>query len=191
MSASSPSLKNPILIGMLVIGGVAVTMLNLQTFGPGARPSRRVQNSALSQPALPPDLAILVQEAMAGSRGMAETGSRRPRALPDLKRDPFQTPTATPVATRAAAAPRQASTKGELVCSAVMTGGKGPSAMLNGKFYVPGDKVQGYTLAWIATNGVTLENAGGAKKFVPLTSRGARDGALTVKLGRKQTTDNP
>lgn len=190
MSASSPSLKNPILIGMLVLGGIAVTILNIQTFGSGARPSRRVQNSGLNQPALPPDLAILVQAAMSEGSGQAGAKAAPPRVLPTLTRDPFQGPP-TRSATRSTTAAPAARPKGELVCSAVMTGGKRPSAMLNGKFYTPGDKVQGYTLAWIASNGVTLENSGGAKKFIPLTNKSRQTGALTVKLGQKPSTDNP
>jgi hypothetical protein len=187
MSASSPSLKNPAVIGVLVVAAVAVTILNLQTFGPRARSGPRVQATMQNQPALPPDLALLVQRAMTGSTSAGDGGSVPGRELPRLPRDPFHA--VTPGTEQAAPPPRvQTAPRQDLVCSAVMTGGKRPSALLNGKFYSPGDKVQGYTLAWIATNGVTLETSGGAKKFIPLANRSRKSGAVTVKLGQRTPT---
>ena len=67
MSASSPSLKHPAVIGVLIIGAVAVAFLNIKTFGPVQKPSHRLQAAAMDQPALPPDLARLVTQAMKGS----------------------------------------------------------------------------------------------------------------------------
>ena len=190
MSANSPSLKNPILIGMIVVGGIAVTILNINTFGPGSRPSRRVQSGMLNQPALPPDLAILVQQAMSKDEP-AELNSATPRhTLPSLDRDPFKVKTLAPVARPTTTDKPAAPKPGELTCSAIMTGGKRTSALINGKFFSPGDKVQGYTLAWIATNGVTLQNSQGKKKFLPLTNKASQSGALRVDMGPKSSTED-
>ena len=187
MSASSPSLKHPVVIVGLVLGAVAVAVLNIQTFGPGQRPTHRVQAAAQNMPALPPDLALLVQAAVSGQS--SSNGEQQKRRLPQLERDPFRVDTgiAPPPDPQAPAAAAPVKPRG-LVCSAVMTGGKRPSAMINGKFYSPGDRVEGWTLAWIATNGVTLQNSKGAKKFVPLTNKARQSGALTVKLGQKPST---
>ena len=191
MSANSPSLKNPILIGMIVVCGIAVTILNINTFGPGGnKPSRRMQSGMLNQPALPPDLAIMVQEAMSKVEpGQLSPTSRRQKA-PSLDRDPFRTWTPPVVARKTTKAKPTAVKQGPLTCSAIMTGGKRSSALINDKFYSPGDQVQGYTLAWIATNGVTLQNSQGVNKFLPLTIKSGQSGALRVDMGPKSSTDD-
>lgn len=183
MSASSHSLKNPILIGAIVLGGIAVTVLNINTFGPGAKPTRRVQASAQNQPALPPDLAILVQEAMTGGNLSSGIGPVEKQNQPSLDRDPFLTETKPAAKVHTDTSQPKSVQKADLTCSAIMTGGKRPSALINGKFYSPGDKLYGYTLAWIATTGVTLQNSQGAKKFLPLAIKGQRSGALRVDMG--------
>lgn len=188
MSASSPSLKNPVVIGVLVVAAVAVTVLNIQTFGPPARSGPRVQATMQNQPALPPDLALLVQRAMTGGPRRTGPGATEDRPLPRLRRDPFRAVTHGMKDVAVPDPEDKPIPRPGLVCSAVMTGGKRPSALLNGKFYSPGDKVQGYTLAWIATNGVTLETSGGAKKFIPLANRSHKAGAVTVKLGHRPET---
>ena len=187
MSASSHSLKNPILIGAIILGGIAVTVLNINTFGPGAKPTRRIQASAQNQPALPPDLAILVQEAMTGGNLTSVTGPVEKQNQPSLDRDPFLTDTKPVAKTPSDSSQPKSVRKAGLVCSAIMTGSKRPSALINGKFYSPGDKLYGYTLAWIATNGVTLQNSQGAKKFLPLAIKGQRSGALRVDMGPRSS----
>ncbi len=190
MSANSPSLKHPAVIGVLIIGAVVVAFLNIKTFGPVHKPSHRVQAAAMDQPALPPDLARLVTRAMKGSGSEVQGASPlQNQALPRLKRDPFEENGRAParVITAAPAATAKPSSS-ELVCSAVMTGGKRPSAMINGKFYSPGDKIGAYTLAWIASNGVTVKSGQGYKKFLPLANKSGQNGKLKVTVGQRPTT---
>jgi hypothetical protein len=177
-------------IGVLIIGAVAVAILNIMTFGPAQKPSHRVQAAAMDQPALPPDLAQLVTQAMKGSGHEVQgEATLQDRSLPRLNRDPFEESgrararviTAAPV-TKTQPADKQ------LICSAVMTGGKRPSAMINGKFYSPGDKIGSYTLAWIASNGVTIQTGQGSKKFLPLTNKSGQSGKLQVTVGQRPTT---
>ena len=190
MSANSPSLKHPAVIGALIIGAVVVAFLNIKTFGPVQKPSHRVQAAAMDQPALPPDLAMLVQQAMNGEdHGGPDASTSADRPLPRLKRDPFEESGRARAlvlpATTVAAAKLSSS---ELICSAVMTGGKRPSAMINGKFYSPGDKIGTYTLAWIASNGVTVKSGQGYKKFLPLANKSGQNGKLKVTVGQRPTT---
>ena len=135
MSASSRSLKNPILIGAIVLGGIAVTVLNINTFGPGAKPTRRIQASAQNQPSLPPDLAILVQEAMTGGNLSSGIGPVEKQNQPSLDRDPFLTETKPAAKVHTDTSQPKSVQKADLTCSAIMTGGKRPSALINGKFY--------------------------------------------------------
>lgn len=184
MSASSPNLKHPAVVGFLILGAVAVTILNIQTFGTGKRPTRRLQTAVMDQPALPPDLALLVQEAMSARTDHPDDRPQPPRNLPRLSRDPFQEKVSTRrvLPTGEVTTPTK-SRSAELVCSAVMTGSKRPSAMINGKFYSPGDAIGNWTLAWIASTGVTLQTSQGHKKFLPLTNHSSHSGALEVKVG--------
>ena len=190
MSVNSPSLKNRVLIGAIIIAGVGVTVLNIKTFGPAARPGRRVQASLQDQPVLPPDLALLVHAAMSGGPPGIKPVTQGKKHLPDLHRDPFRARTAPVAATAKAPGAKPAARKRRgLVCSAIMTGGKRPSALINDRFYSPGDKIGGYTLAWIATTGVTLRTGTGAKKFLPLAGASRQNGTLTVKMGPKPSAN--
>lgn len=191
MSASSPSLKNPFVIGALIIGAVVVTILNIQTFGPPKKSGPRVQMAAMDQPALPPDLAILVREAMAEKALVdGDHSTVSPRQKHKAGRDPFHSK-ATPVVVKARPKPVQAKAT-KLACTAIMTGGIKPSACINGKFYSPGDKVGRYTVAWIASNGVTLKNSKGVKKFVPMSINSQKRGAfqLTVAPNKQPSNSN-
>lgn len=186
MSANSPNKRNLILIGVIVVAGIGVTILNVQTFGPQKRPHhRRVQAGVMNQPALPADLAILVQEAMRQYAQASIQIASDQRELPRVKRDPFEAKTYGRAVDKPTTASSEAPKRQGLTCSAIMMGGQQPSACINGKFYRPGDQVHGFTLAWIATNGVTLQTSGGNKKFLPLSNKSTNSGALIVQVGHK------
>lgn len=183
MSASSPNLKTPILIGVIAICGIAVTILNIKTFGSGAKPSRRVQATVQGQPALPPDLALLVHEAMAGLETAPAPGTTGQRNLPYLGRDPFQARKSISQPADTEVEDPIGPERAGLVCTAIMTGGHRPSALINGKFYCPGDDVDGHTLAWIGTGGVTLLDSQGTNVFLPLLITSQQGGAMEVNVG--------
>ena len=186
MSANSPSMKNPILIGIIVVAGIGVTIMNIETFGPKKQPGdRRVQAGVMNQPALPADLASLVQDAMGHDSPGHLQGSQDERTLPRVQRDPFKSKSWSQAVAVTPGPTSEAPVRKGLTCSAIMTGGRQSSACINGKFYRPGDQVGGFTLAWIATNGVTLQTDGGYKKFLPLNNKSTSSGALTVQVGQK------
>jgi hypothetical protein len=170
MDSSSP-LKNPVVIGILVAAAVGVVFLNINTFSKKPKAERRVQAAVMDGPAVPPDLSLLVQQITAGNAAKQATVSGPvAQAATQLERDPFKTQqkpkpsTVSSVAAGKAPAPK----KEGLACTAVMTGGTRASARINGRFYRQGERVEGYTVAWVASNGVTLKDRAGRKKFLPL-----------------------
>jgi hypothetical protein len=183
MSASRLSLKNPIVIAVVVVLGIAVTILNIQTFGKGRLPSRRVQAGIHDGPALPGDLATLVRD-MEGFGDYSGTGTRS-ESRPRLPRDPFLDPRFTglePVK----AAPAE---KIKLVCSSVMMGSKRSVAMINGTALGVGDRIDGFTVTTVDTRGAGLRNSAGKKIFLFVGNEDT--GAESLKMEFKdKKTDN-
>ncbi len=185
MSASRLSLKNTIAISVVVVLGIAVTLLNVQTFGKGRGPSRRVQASIQDKSALPEDLAVLVRDAgKAASLGRYPDRSAE-RQLPNLARDPFVSdhqPVVT-VLVDSPAGPEMVT----LVCSAVMIGGKRSVAMINGKTFAAGDNLSGLTVTAVSTRGVTLQDDSGETVFLAVGVQDDDSPALMIEFKTKQT----
>ena len=190
MSASSPSspLKNPVLIAVLVVAALGVTALNVKTFGNKKPGPQRVQAAAMDGPALPPDLPLLVRELVENAKPAEVLTGPATDLEKLLKRDPFVAPGQTGSAPRARsaapAAPAARPGSSPLACTAVLTGGTRDSARINGQFYAQGEKIRGYTVAWVASTGVTLENSAGKKFFLPLKPKSKNKQAFQVQMGR-------
>ena len=187
MSASSPSspLKNPVLIGVLVVAIAGVVILNMKTFGPRKSAPRRYQAAVMDGPAVPPDLPLLVREVAAATQSRPRTGADHGAAAAALDRDPFVPPRAakTPVTGTRRTNTTTAARPDPLVCTAVLTRGKQASARINDRFYTVGSKVRGYTVAWVASNGVTLKDKRGKSHFLPLNKESGRNKAFAIQVG--------
>lgn len=183
MSANRLSLKNPIVIAVVVVLGIAVTLLNIQTFGKGRLPSRRVQAGHQDEPSLPGDLISLVRDSGPAAQpittGIAGSVGRRP----DLRRDPFLdqkytgAPSVQPVPEEEVA----------LVCTAVMLGGKRSAAMINGQAFVVGDRIGQLAVISIETRGVGLRGASGQEIYLFVGSEDTGTESLKMEFGSKKT----
>lgn len=185
MSAKSLSLKSPVLIAVVVVMGVAVTVLNVRTFG-GARHAGRPQAArAQAGAALPGDLDDLVRGAGRDLRG--DAGSHVPGSIAYQRpgRDPFTGPEGVPPdVTSIDAVPTDNAGRdhGDLVCTAVLPGGKRPLAVIDGKTRTLGESFDGWTLAGISAGGVVLRNTTGKERRLPVT-RSASAGTYSVSVG--------
>jgi len=157
-------LRHPVVIGGVVVGLLAVTVLNLRTFTPAGRLAGHGVDRAVGHLVPPSDLSDVVRDAVYGNgegRGLAQAGNG---SSPSLMRDPFSGGTVKPqVVSQAKPRPRapRASKAAPLVCTAVMLGGQEPLALIAGKAYGPGDKVRGLEVLAINTEGVRLRQADG------------------------------
>ena len=185
MSAKSLSLKSPVLIAVVVVMGIAVTVLNIRTFG-GPRHARRPQAArAQAGAALPGDLDELVRGAGRDLRG--DTGSHAPGAITYRRpgRDPFTGPEGVPLDVTSIDAVPVGNTgqdHRDPVCTAVLPGGRRPLAVIGGKTRTLGDSFDGWTLTGISAGGVVLRNTAGQQRRLPVTGS-ASAGTFSVSVG--------
>lgn len=185
MSASRLSRNNVIAIVVVVIMGIGVTVLNIQTFGKARRPHRPVQVQARDQLPLPADLATLVYEAGRPQTEEQTTAPSTVQERPRLKRDPFLSnrkkvqlaQTSQPVTDK----------QSPLACTAVVVGGRQNAALINGKTYAAGDRVEGLTVQSVSTKGVTLVDGGGKKVFLTVRDQDSESPALMMEFSPKKT----
>ncbi|MEZ4387275.1 MAG: hypothetical protein R3D98_06790 [Candidatus Krumholzibacteriia bacterium] len=163
-------LRHPVVVGGVVLGLLAVTVLNVRTFLPDGRLLRRGASSEAGYLIPPPDLADVVRDAVYGEGGRTRAAGGRAADEPGLLRDPFSggtlqpdqvvTPTPTQTATPR---PRRKPGPDPLVCTAVMLGGQQPLALIGGQAYRPGERVRGHEVLSIGTDGVRLRRPDGGE----------------------------
>lgn len=167
MSNSRLSLKSPPVIAAVVILGIAVTVLNIRTFG--SKSPRRKPAPALARvqeyPAIPADLGRVVQQALQQEALPARSGTRQSPAR--VERDPFQR-TGHAVHATAVAIPLAEGEADSLRCAAVLLGGKRPVALIDGEACTLGSWVRGMTIENIEYDGVSLRTSDGDLRFLPL-----------------------
>lgn len=185
MSASRLSLKNPLVIGVVVVLGIAVTVLNIQTFGKPRLPSRRVQAGIQDGPALPGDLATLARD-IEGFRDYSGPGGRSSHR-PSLARDPFLDPKFTGQE-QVQTAPVE---KVKLVCSSVMMGSRRSVAVINDTALGVGDRIEGYTVTEVDTRGAGLRNSAGKKIFLYVGNENTGAGSLKMEFKDRKTDKKP
>jgi hypothetical protein len=166
-------LKHPVVISGVVLGLLAVALLNLHTFmGEGQLLGRGAERSTadLTPPA---DLSDVVHQAVRDQAGGprvagAAAGSGGGSGL---VRDPFSGGTVRPEATVPRVAqprPQRAPEPKPLVCAAVMLGGEQPLALIDGEARRPGQTVRGYLLLDITTTAVRLQRPDGSVLVLPV-----------------------
>ena len=183
MSASRLSRKYTITIAVVVVMGIAVTILNIQTFGKGRSPSHRVQASHQDGPSLPEDLALLVRDAGKANDLNRYTTHGRGQKLLNQVRDPFLSNIKPVVQVHPEVAEEPA--KIALVCSAVLLGGKRSVALINGRSYVSGDIIEDLTVVSVSTKGVSLRNSGGGTVFLGVGNQNAGSKSLMIDFQEK------
>lgn len=157
-------LRHPVVIGGVVTGLLAVTVLNLKTFLPDGRLLQRGGERTAGYHVPPSDLADVVREALAGELGKAGLASASAADALALARDPFTGVTARPAVPRPRpTAPAAARTPkpSPLVCTAIMLGGNDPVALIDGRACRPGDRVRGLEVLSITPDGVRLKRPDG------------------------------
>ncbi len=182
-------LRHPVIIGGVVVGLLAVTVLNLRTFLPGGAGHQRA-NSALGYLVPPADLADVVRDAQAGETAHSGLATAGTGDIPGLARDPFSGGTVrpeTPRPRRASATPRPARKPDPLVCTAVMLGGLQPLALIGGQAYRPGEEVRGNEVLTIDTDGVRLRRPDGKELLLAVGS--ARPDSATFHVVTRTRTD--
>ncbi len=168
MSVGSHSLKRPVLITVVVVMGIAVTILNIRTFGarkqgPHAAPAR-----AQAFMGLPGDLNDVVRVAGRDMRDGIGDAPPQGNAYRDPVRDPFMGD--EPVAVSTHLAPEKAPDKtkrhtaGVPECTAVLPGGGLPLAVIKGKARQVGEVVNGWTIEAIHAGGVVMRDARGRER---------------------------
>lgn len=159
-------LRHPVVIGGVVMGLLAVTVLNLKTFLPGGSLLQRGGNHAAGYLTPPSDLADVVREAVSGDAAAPGLAASAAAEVGGLARDPFSGIARRPVAPRPrAAAPEapRAPRPTPLACTAVMLGGTSPLALIDGKACRPGDLVRGHQVLSISPDGVRLKRPDGGE----------------------------
>lgn len=159
-------LRHPAVIGGVVLGLMAVTVLNLETFASGRWFGPDADEASASHLVPPADLEEVVRGAVAARNrdtGLALAGSL---GGPTITRDPFTGSVAAPAPTTAKPASRAASRPkpAPLQCTAVMLGGRRPLALIDGESHGPGDSLGPWTIDAIDTEGVTLVRKDGRQK---------------------------
>lgn len=165
MSSSRLKLSSPPVIAAVVVLGIAVTILNIRTFG-SKRPRRRPAPTEIrvqEHPALPADLGQVVQQALDQSALPDRSGSRP--APSQVSRDPFQR---SGHAAHAAVAPARVTAPDSLRCAAVLLGGRRPVALIDGEAHTLGGRVRGMTIVNIDYDGVRLQTSAGDQRWLPL-----------------------
>jgi len=185
MSASRLSRNNVIAIVVVVIMGIGVTVLNIQTFGKGRRPHRPVQAQARDQLPLPADLATLVHEAGRPQTEDQLSATTTAHQQPRLTRDPFLSNRKKVQAARVSQTIPE--DRAPLACTAVVVGGRQNAALINGKTYAAGDRVEGLTIQSVTTKGVTLVDNGGKTVFLAVRDQDGDSPALMMEFSPKKT----
>lgn len=165
MSAKRALLRNPVVVGGVVIGLAAVVLLNLKTFGSSGRMLRRCVQQAENHLAPPSDLGSIVRDAVQGDAdGRRLVAQASQAGWPALGRDPFsggtQSPTAPPATKTRTKRSRRNPTR-SLTCSAILLGGSRPLALIDGASYGPGDRVRDCEVTSIDTRAVRLRRTDG------------------------------
>jgi len=161
---NSSLLRHPAVIAGVVVGLLAVAMLNLRTFGPARRLAGHGVDRAVGHLVPPSDLSAVVHAAVYGGtpgRGLAQAGGGQGLGP---ARDPFTGATTAPrVVTPEPPRPRASrpAPPQPLTCTAVMLGGARPLALMGGKAYSLGDRVRGHEVVAITTEGVRLRDTAG------------------------------
>jgi len=167
MSAKQISLKSPATIVVVVVLLVAVTIMNVRTFGgrPGVGKTtsgHRVQ----AHPPVPSDVSSLVNRKI--SPAIFEGKSSAPANVDYFGRDPFllhQRQSEIVMQTSTTQISDSCDTENKiqpLQCSAIMMVGSRPMAILDGKGCCPGDEVRGMILTSIDTKGVSFRDSTGS-----------------------------
>lgn len=159
-------LRHPVVVGGVVMGLLAVTVLNLKTFLPGGKLLQRGGDRTAGYLTPPSDLADVVREAVAGDAASLGAAAMATAEAAGLARDPFSGAARRPVAPRqraAAPAARPAPTPAALACTAVMLGGASPLALIDGEACRPGDQVRGHQVLSISPDGVRLRRPDGGE----------------------------
>ena len=159
MSAKRLNLRNPLVIAGVFVLLAVVTVINLHTFGVCLL---RTDTGTVSRSVMPPapvDLQLASESLTDRSLSLPPP----PLENPQLERDPFLDErvvrdAASPPVTKAVK--KRTRTK-PLVCSAILLGGKRPTALINGKAYGPDDVVGSYRVAEITATRVLLKKANG------------------------------
>jgi hypothetical protein len=163
MSTGRTLLRHPLVIAGAALGLVTVAVINVQTFARegkvlGFGPGRG--ETHLTPPA---DLADVVQQAVQQERRARQAALGGQATGAPLTRDPFTAapvgPAPAPVATARTARP--AATARPLTCTAIFLGGSRPQALIDDETYGPGDRVRGYEILHIDTEGVRLRRPDG------------------------------
>ena len=167
----SLNLRNPLVIGAVLIGFAGVVVLNVNTF---MKPNsaRKQARSEIVQRHVPVP-AGLVQYAREDLLQNTEKSQQAEAVvLPDLLRDPFSEPGRStriiPVqeSTNKKSAVRRKKSSPKLHCSAVLLGKDGNTALIQDNAYKVGQKVGGFTIVRIDADGVELENNQGKDLFL-------------------------
>lgn len=165
MSASRLNLKSPPVLAGMGLMLIVVVVINLRTFGVSL-PGRGQKHVVRQQrPPVPAELQ-LASESMFEDRLLPMPSPALNK--PVLRRDPF-------LATILSGAPAQTqsgraktakgakprSQKSRLTCSAILLGGKRPTALIDGEALGPGDLVRGYRIVEITATEVLLKKSTG------------------------------
>jgi len=172
MSAQRISLSaKPVVAGVLALLAL-VAAVNAVVFAPGRSHSKRAQVRVQAAQPLPGDVMDLRQSARQAGVDLDWPWQTRPR----LRRDPFGTEV---VAQRESTARVAAGGGGiavagppPLVCEAILLGGAGPTALINGKLYKIGEEVAGFSIEAVGTAGVKLIDRTGKVKFLSVYPSG-------------------
>lgn len=182
-SAKRPGLSHPAVIAVVLVLLAAVVVLNVRTFGSGRSGPRRANVAAEAQQSggVPGDLDRILERS--ASAGMNTTGGWG--EAPRVSRDPFNGKvTKRHLPTAASAAPQKTKPKprrpGELVCTAVMLGGRRPTAWINESSGGVGDRIRGWRVTAIDADGARLCNDQGRE--ITLLVDGGGDGNTKYRV---------
>lgn len=176
-------LRHPVVIGGVVMGLLAVTVLNLKTFLPDGRLLQRGAERTAGYHVPPADLADVVREALAGELGKAGLATSTTAEGLALARDPFTGVKARPTAPRprpTAPAASRTPKPSPLACTAIMLGGIDPVALIDGLACRPGDRVRGLEVVSIAHDGVLLKRPDGGELTLAVGSARADSASFHV-----------
>lgn len=169
-SGKRPGLSHPAVIGVVVVLMAAVVVLNVRTFGSRSARNQRSVTAEVSAEGVPGDLDRLLERSAAAGLATSEAGWGK---APDVRRDPFSdeilTEKPAPRVPRTAGPSRSRSrSDSQLVCSAVMLGGKRPLAWINGRKVGVGEVVSGWRVTAIDPDGPHLQAGRDKQLFLPV-----------------------
>lgn len=188
MSAQRISLKSKPVIAIVVSLLAIVVVVNVAVFKPGQRSPKPANVRLQSAQPMPVDLTGYRQGSAAPAENLAAWGER---TNPALRRDPFGSiRLATEVVTDVVPEEILEEPAMEVVplaCNAILLGGAQPVAMIGGKSYRVGDRVDDqdvrYQVVAIGATGVKLSSASGPGIFLSVhgTGSGAERGRVITK----------